>query len=94
SQVLAEGKFDTISYRVPAQVTVMPYGRGYEALDSRTSMLTAIMMELKNPNNSIIGVYGMGGVGKTKLVEQLAWQAKNDRLFSVVAMATITDSPD
>ncbi|PNX63352.1 disease resistance protein rfl1, partial [Trifolium pratense] len=36
------------------------------------------VMELKNPNNSIIGVYGMGGVGKTKLVEQLAWQAKNE----------------
>jgi hypothetical protein len=94
SQVLAEGKFDKISYRVPAQVTVTPFGRGYEALDSRTSMLNEIMMELKNPNNSIIGVYGMGGVGKTKLVEQLAWQAKNDRLFSVVALATITDSPD
>ncbi|CAJ2659424.1 unnamed protein product [Trifolium pratense] len=94
SQVLEEGEFDTISYRVPAQVTVTPFGRGYEALDSRTSMLTAIMMELKNPNSSIIGVYGMGGVGKTKLVEQLAWQAKNDKLFSVVAIATITDSPD
>ncbi|XP_045802774.1 probable disease resistance protein At1g62630 [Trifolium pratense] len=41
-------------------------------------MLNEIMMELKNPNNSIIGVYGMGGVRKTKLVEQLAWQAKNE----------------
>ncbi|PNX86783.1 disease resistance protein, partial [Trifolium pratense] len=58
-------------------------------------MLNEIMMELKNPNNSIIGVYGMGGVGKTKLVEQLAWQAEyNDRFFSVVAVATITRSPD
>ncbi|KAK2368422.1 putative disease resistance protein [Trifolium repens] len=94
SQVLAEGKFDTISYRVPAQVTVTPFGRGYEALDSRTSVLNDIMMELKNPNNSIIGVYGMGGVGKTKLVEQLVWQAEKDRLFSVVAIANITDSPN
>ncbi|MCI55841.1 disease resistance protein, partial [Trifolium medium] len=93
-QVLAEGKFDTISYRVPAQVTVPPFGRGYEALDSRTSMLNEIMLTLKNPSIFIIGVYGMGGVGKTALVEQLAWQAKNDRLFSVVANATITDSPD
>ncbi|PNX57639.1 disease resistance protein [Trifolium pratense] len=95
SEVLAKGKFERISYRVPAQVTVTPFGRGYEALESRTSMLNEIVMELKNPNNSIIGVYGMGGVGKTKLVEQLAWQAEyNDRFFSVVAVATITRSPD
>ncbi|XP_045801149.1 probable disease resistance protein At4g27220 isoform X2 [Trifolium pratense] len=94
SQVLAEGKFDRISYRLPAQVTVTPFGRGYEALDSRTSMLNEIMMDLKNPNIFIIGVYGMGGVGKTTLVKELAWQAENDRLFSVVVLATITDSPD
>jgi disease resistance protein RPS2 len=35
----------------------------------------------------------MGGVGKTTLVKELAWQAENDRLFSVVAIATITVSP-
>ncbi|CAJ2659419.1 unnamed protein product [Trifolium pratense] len=79
---------------VHAQVTATPFGRGYEALESRTSILTEMITELKYPNNFIIAVYGMGGVGKTKLVEQLAWQAKKDRLFSVVAIATITDSPD
>ncbi|WJX72664.1 hypothetical protein P8452_56516 [Trifolium repens] len=63
SQVLAEEIPDTISYPVPSEVTVTPFGRNYEALDSRTSMLNEIMMDLKNPNNSIIGVYGMGGVG-------------------------------
>ncbi|WJX72592.1 hypothetical protein P8452_56456 [Trifolium repens] len=94
SQVIAEGKFETISYRVPAQVTVTPFGRGYEALDSRTSMLNEILLDLKNPNIFIVGVYGMGGAGKTTLVKELAWQAENDRLFSVVVMATITDSPD
>ncbi|WJX68003.1 hypothetical protein P8452_52417 [Trifolium repens] len=94
SEVLKEEIPDPISYPVPSEVTLSPYARGYEALDSRTSMLNNIMMELKNPNNPIIVVHGMGGVGKTKLVEQLAWQAKNDRLFSVVAIATVTRSPD
>jgi len=94
SNVLAEGKFERISYRAASQVTVTPFGRSYEALDSRTSMLNEIMLVLKNPNIFVIGVYGMGGVGKTTLVKELAWQAENDGSFSAVVMATITDSPD
>jgi len=94
SKVLAEGKFDRISARFTSQLTVTPFGRGYEALDSRTSMLNEIILALKNPNIFMIGVYGMGGVGKTTLVKELAWQAENDGSFSSVVMATITDSPD
>ncbi|PNX70818.1 disease resistance protein, partial [Trifolium pratense] len=46
SQVLEERKFDRISYHAASQVTAPPSDRGYEALDSRTSMLNDIMMEL------------------------------------------------
>ncbi|KEH38432.1 LRR and NB-ARC domain disease resistance protein [Medicago truncatula] len=94
SEVIVEGKFDRISYRASLQVTITPFGRGYEALHSRTSMLNEIMLALKDPNIFIIGVYGMGGVGKTTLVKELAWQAENDESFSAVVMATITGSPD
>lgn len=69
SEVLAEGKFDKISYRAASQGTVTPFGRGYEALDTRTSILKEIMLELKDHKMFIIGVYGMGGVGKTTLMK-------------------------
>jgi disease resistance protein RPS2 len=95
SEVLAEGNFCRISYRAASKVTVTPFGRGYEALNSRTSMLNEIMIELKNPNIFIIGVYGMGGVGKTTLVKELAWQTEKNVSFGAVVMATnITGSPN
>jgi hypothetical protein len=95
SELVAQGNFDAISYRAPCQVTISPFGRGYEALDSRTSMLNEIMLALKDPNFFIIGVYGMGGVGKTTLVKELAWQAEKDGSIGVVVMATnITSSPN
>ncbi|XP_039686598.1 probable disease resistance protein At4g27220 isoform X2 [Medicago truncatula] len=94
SNILADGKFDKVSYRTASQVTVSSFGRGYEALDSRTLVLDEIMLALKDPNFFIIGVYGMGGVGKTTLVEELASKAENGGSFNAVVLATISDSPD
>ncbi|KAL5159761.1 putative disease resistance protein [Glycine soja] len=94
SDVIEKGKFDTISYRDAPDVTITPFSRGYEALESRTSMLNEIKEILKDPKMYMIGVHGMGGVGKTTLVNELAWQVKNDGSFGAVAIATITSSPN
>jgi Leucine-rich repeat (LRR) protein/GTPase SAR1 family protein len=94
SELVAEGSFDKISYRAASQITVTPFGRGYEALESRTSMLNEIILALKDPSIFIVGVYGMGGVGKTTLMKELSWKAKNDGSFSTIVMATITSSPN
>uniref|UniRef100_A0A0R0GFE5 AAA+ ATPase domain-containing protein n=2 Tax=Glycine max TaxID=3847 RepID=A0A0R0GFE5_SOYBN len=94
SDVIEKGKFDTISYRDAPDVTITPFSRGYEALESRTSMLNEIKEILKDPKMYMIGVHGMGGVGKTTLVNELAWQVKKDGLFVAVAIANITNSPN
>ncbi|KAJ1434234.1 P-loop containing nucleoside triphosphate hydrolase [Sesbania bispinosa] len=94
SEMIAEGKFERISYRSYTQMSITPFARGYEALDSRTYMLNEIKQALKDPNFYMIGICGMGGVGKTTLVKELAWQADKDGSFGVVVMATITDSSD
>ncbi|KAL2972023.1 hypothetical protein AAZX31_15G231900 [Glycine max] len=94
SDVKEKGKFDSISYRDAPDVTITPFSRGYEALESRTSMLNEIKEILKDPKMYMIGVHGMGGVGKTTLVNELAWQVKKDGLFVAVAIANITNSPN
>ena len=73
------GRFDRISYRTfPEEIWLKPH-KGYESFESRLSTLKAIQNALSDLNVSIIGVYGMGGIGKTTLVKEVARKVKEDR---------------
>ncbi|CAL0335252.1 unnamed protein product [Lupinus luteus] len=94
TQVKHALNMDNISTPPSLRVAFPPSTRCYEALQSRTSILNEIMQELKDDNMYMIGVYGMGGVGKTTLVEEVAWQAENDDSYGVVIKATVSNSTD
>ena len=70
---------DGISYSVlPRSATF----KGYECFQSRDSTLNDIMDALRDDKTKMIGVCGMGGLGKTMLVKQVAQQAKQHNLFT------------
>ncbi|BFG19551.1 hypothetical protein CerSpe_058250 [Prunus speciosa] len=48
----------------------------------------------KDDKVTVIGVYGMGGVGKTTMVKQVGAQARKDGLFDNVIMAVFSQNPD
>ena len=58
------------------------------------STLNQIMEALRNGDDNMIGVWGMGGVGKTTLVEQVAKHAKEQKLFDEVVMASVFQNSD
>ena len=64
---------DGISYSVPPRSATF---KGYECFQSRDSTLNDIMDALRDDKTKMIGVCGMGGLGKTMLVKQVAQQAK------------------
>uniref|UniRef100_A0A3N7FWT9 AAA+ ATPase domain-containing protein n=1 Tax=Populus trichocarpa TaxID=3694 RepID=A0A3N7FWT9_POPTR len=52
------------------------------------------MKALKDDNVNMIGLYGMGGVGKTTLVKEVGRRAKESQLFPEVLMATVSQNPN
>ncbi|WKA02941.1 hypothetical protein VitviT2T_021087 [Vitis vinifera] len=89
-----ENKFDRVAFPRPPQRIWSARLRDCKALESRTSILNEIMEALRNGGIRMIGVWGMGGVGKTTLANQVAEKAEEDKLFEKVVMAKISQIPN
>ncbi|TXG75262.1 hypothetical protein ES332_1Z002300v1 [Gossypium tomentosum] len=87
AELLEHGKFERVSYRVASQGIVVAPVKGYEEFESRMSILNGIMEALKNDSVSVVGVHGMGGIGKTTMVKEIARKVKG-KLFDSVVIAT------
>ena len=93
-KVRNEEGLDSISHRPRPKQKVAPSVYAREALHSRVSFLNDVMDALKDPSLNMIGVYGMGGVGKTTLAKEVHSQAQTDKLFDVVVMVAVSQTPD
>ncbi|XP_034707550.1 probable disease resistance protein At4g27220 isoform X2 [Vitis riparia] len=79
-QIKIEGNFPHgVSDLVPIRNLTF---KNYEPFDSRASILKKIMDAIGDDEIKMVGVRGMGGVGKTTLVKQVAEQAKQRNLFT------------
>ncbi|EEF40605.1 hypothetical protein RCOM_1332360 [Ricinus communis] len=67
---------------------------GAKDFESRLSVTNDVWEALKNDELSIIGICGMGGVGKTTLVKKLVKGVEAENLFGVVAMVVISRNPN
>ncbi|KAF3447909.1 hypothetical protein FNV43_RR08616 [Rhamnella rubrinervis] len=86
-------RFPSVAYVAPLQRTLTII-KGFQAFESRTSIVTQILEEFKKDDMNMIGVYGMAGVGKSTFVKQVANQAREERLFDNVGEAEVKQNPD
>ncbi|KAL6323834.1 hypothetical protein AAG906_005828 [Vitis piasezkii] len=70
---------DGVSYRVPPRNVTF---KNYEPFKSRASTVNQVMDALRDDKIDKIGVWGMGGVGKSTLVKQVAQLAEDEKLFT------------
>ncbi|KAL5853780.1 hypothetical protein ACOSQ3_008898 [Xanthoceras sorbifolium] len=87
-------EFKQVSYRtIPEQTCLQPI-KGHQDFESRNSILKDVINALSTSDVNMVGIYGMGGVGKTTLAKQVATQAKRDRLFDKIIFVEVSESPD
>ncbi|XP_059655816.1 disease resistance protein At4g27190-like [Cornus florida] len=67
--------------------------KDFRTFQTRASVTEEIMDALKDDNTHIIGICGMGGVGKTTLVKEIGICAEERELFGQVVMAVVSRNP-
>ncbi|XP_044500266.1 disease resistance protein UNI-like [Mangifera indica] len=75
---------------VVSSSSVFPSG----TFESRNSLKKKILKTLIDDDNiNIIGICGMGGVGKTTLVKEISRQVKEEKIYEEVVMAVVSQNP-
>eukprot|EP00258_Populus_trichocarpa_P025768 XP_024441787.1 probable disease resistance protein At4g27220 isoform X2 [Populus trichocarpa] len=91
---LLETKFTKVADKAPPQPIEFLPSKDFTPSEASKEALEQIMKALKDDNVNMIGLYGMGGVGKTTLVKEVGRRAKESQLFPEVFMATVSQNPN
>ncbi|KAG5255215.1 disease resistance protein [Salix suchowensis] len=83
-----------VSHKAPLQDIEFLPSKEFTTSESSKEAFEQIMKALKDDNVNMIGLYGMGGVGKTTLVREVGRRAKESQLFDVVLLATVSQNPN
>ncbi|XP_048136681.1 uncharacterized protein LOC115734373 [Rhodamnia argentea] len=65
-----------------------------DVLESRAKIMEDVMKAVADDKVSVVGVWGAGGVGKSKLLEDIERKIKEQKLFDVVTTAQVSRNPD
>ncbi|XP_044473189.1 probable disease resistance protein At1g61310 [Mangifera indica] len=95
TQLQEGGTFQAISQpALPPSSIIVPTVGFSGIFESRESNKNEIMEALKDDKVSIIGICGMGGVGKTTLVKQIGKQAEEEKLYDSVVFVVVSQTPN
>ncbi|XP_022728547.1 probable disease resistance protein At4g27220 [Durio zibethinus] len=85
-----------VGYRSTSTITTIEFLSSKDFMVSKSSniALDHIIQALKDDRVSMIGLWGMAGVGKTSLVREVGTYAKKKNLFDKVVITTVSKKPN
>ncbi|XP_024198699.1 probable disease resistance protein At4g27220 [Rosa chinensis] len=79
----------------PVEIDItIPSTREFRIFESTRQAMDELIKALIDDEVTISGVYGMGGVGKTTMVRNVALQARKNGLFDHVIVAVVSQDPN
>ncbi|KAL7258432.1 hypothetical protein ACSBR1_004539 [Camellia fascicularis] len=93
-KLCGEGNFPRVSYPEPPVGMASTVTRGFKHFESRRSIMKEVMKALADDSINMIGICGMGGVGKTTMVKEVEKRAKEGNVFNEVVIGTVSQSPE
>ncbi|KAI4354265.1 hypothetical protein L6164_003144 [Bauhinia variegata] len=95
ANIKGEKEFTQVSHPGELNITetLASSAENDEAFESRVAALNQIMEALANPNLRLIGVHGLGGVGKTTLVREVAIKVTEKSPDTNVVFVDVKENP-
>ncbi|XP_028122174.1 disease resistance protein SUMM2-like [Camellia sinensis] len=95
-ELFGDGNFSGVS--IPAVTshvgtTFISMG-GFNGFESRRSIMNEVMEALTDDSINVIGICGMGGVGKTTMVKEVAKKAEEKKMFDIIVMVVVSQNPN
>ncbi|KAK0599315.1 hypothetical protein LWI29_004194 [Acer saccharum] len=87
-------KFDNISHRTTLSGINVLTPKDFMLFESITNSFNLIIEALKDDKMNVVGLYGMGGVGKTNLAKAVVNKAKEEKIFNEVVMVAVSQTPN
>ncbi|KAJ0013355.1 hypothetical protein Pint_21675 [Pistacia integerrima] len=93
--LLQQGEgFNEVSHPTIHKETWLRSDEDYLAFEARNSTVKNVLDALHDEEIYTVGVYGMGGLGKTTLVQEIGRTAEKDKLFDEIVFVEVTETLD
>ncbi|KAB2607000.1 disease resistance protein [Pyrus ussuriensis x Pyrus communis] len=85
--------FENVVDPAPPPEIWSTFKKGFKDFKSRMANMNEVIEGLKREEVRMIGICGMGGVGKTTMVKEIITRLAKLKLFDKIVMATVSQSP-